>query len=67
MAYYIGGYHKLTSGMPGAGGSRSRSRKRKASGKKKRRGGGKRKLKFGSPAWRAKYLGHGKRRRRARA
>jgi hypothetical protein len=33
----------------------------------KRRRGGRRKLKFGSPAWRKKYLGHGRKRRKRRA
>lgn len=40
---------------------RSTSTKRKSA--KRRKGG--RKLKFGSPAWRKKYLGHGKKRRAA--
>lgn len=64
MGYLIGGYHKSGGAMPGAGRSRSGSRKRaKASGSRKKKRGG-RKLKFGSPAWRAKYLRKGKRRRR---
>lgn len=44
---------------------RKRSTSRKRSTGKRR--SGRRKLKFGSPAWRKKYLGHGKKRRRRRA
>lgn len=44
---------------------RKRSTSRKRSTRK--RSGRKRRLKFGSPAWRKKYLGHGRKRRRKRA
>jgi len=37
------------------GGTRRRRRKSNGTAKKARRSGGKRKLKFGSPAWRKKY------------
>lgn len=43
--------------------SRSTSRKRSS----RKRGGGGRRLKFGSPAWRKKYLGHGRKKRRAKS
>jgi hypothetical protein len=46
-------------------GASTRRRSRSSSGTKRRRS---RRLKFGSPAWRKKYLGHGrKRRKRKRA
>lgn len=48
-------------------GSSMRKRKRRSTGRKrstKKRRAGKRKLKFGSPAWRKKYLGHGRKKRR---
>lgn len=53
----------------GKRGSSSRKRKRKSTARKRssssrRRGG--RKLKFGSPAWRKKYLSGGKKKRRTR-
>lgn len=44
---------------------KKRSTSRARSGKKRRRGG--KRLKFGSPAWRKKYLGHGRKKRRRRA
>lgn len=69
MGYLVGGYGARSGTMPGGkGSSRRRSRKPRKSaarprgGKKKGRHG--RKLKFGSAAYRAKYLGHGKRKRR---
>jgi hypothetical protein len=40
----------------GNGGARRRRRKSNGTAKKARRSGGKRKLKFGSPAWRKKYM-----------
>lgn len=43
---------------------RKKSKRRKSSYKRRSRG---RKLKFGSPAWRKKYLGHGRRKRRRAA
>ena len=52
------------------GAQRTTKRRRKKSSRKRsttRRKGGKRKLKFGSPAWRKKYLGHGRKKRRRRA
>ena len=45
-------------------GASSRSRYRSSSRKRRT---GRRKLKFGSPAWRKKYLGHGRKRRKRRA
>lgn len=42
----------------------TRSRSRKSYGTKRRRS---RRLKFGSPAWRKKYLGHGRRKRRSKS
>jgi hypothetical protein len=66
MAYYIGGYHKLTSSGPGGSRKgRKRSRKRAAAPRrgKKKRG----KLKFGSPAWRRKYAAKALRNRRRAA
>lgn len=50
--------------------SKPRKRKRASTSRKrstKRRGGKGRRLKFGSPAWRKKYLGHGRKKRRKRA
>lgn len=47
-----------------------RKRKKRSSSRRRssaKRRGGKRKLKFGSPAWRKKYLGHGRKRRKRRA
>jgi hypothetical protein len=47
-----------------------RKRKKRSSSRKRssaKRSGRKRRLKFGSPAWRKKYLGHGRRKRRKRA
>lgn len=54
------------------GGSSStlpRKKRRKSSRARstKKRTGRKRRLKFGSPAWRKKYLGHGRKKRRRRA
>lgn len=46
----------------GGGGGGGVTRRRKATTKKRRKAGTKRKLKFGSPAWRKKYMG----KRRAR-
>ena len=55
-------------GGSSAGGTKRKRRKsttkRRASSGRKRRG---RKLKFGSPAWRKKYLGHGRRKKRRAA
>lgn len=53
----------------GGGSSITKRRRRKSSRARsgKKRSGRKRRLKFGSPAWRKKYLGHGKKRRRKRA
>ena len=45
-------------------GASTRRKSRKSSGKKRTRS---RRLKFGSPAWRKKYLGHGRKRRKKRA
>jgi hypothetical protein len=47
--------------------SSSRSSYRTSRGRSKRRTTHKRRLKFGSPAWRKKYLGHGRKRRKRRA
>lgn len=46
------------------GSASTRRKSRSSSGTKRRRS---RRLKFGSPAWRKKYLGHGRRKRRKRA
>lgn len=53
----------------GGGGGTSKRRRKSSSRKRtsRKRGRGRRKLKFGSPAWRKKYLGHGRKRRRRRA
>lgn len=45
-------------------GTSTRSRSRKSYGRKR---GARRRLKFGSPAWRKKYLGHGRKRRRTKS
>ena len=45
-------------------GASTRRKSRRSSGRKRTRS---RRLKFGSPAWRKKYLGHGRKRRKKRA
>lgn len=64
----------VASGTPplnfSGGGSSPRKRRKKSTSRKRssrKRTGRKRKLKFGSPAWRRKYLGHGRRKKRRRA
>ena len=54
-------------GVSSGSSSKPRKRRKATSTGKKRRTRSGRKLKFGSPAWRKKYLGHGKRKRRRRA